>query len=449
MAIASSHHHHHHHQHSIGSAGHAVGQEQRSHAQWSSSQQNHHASMLRRNSVISTSSLSSVDDESVYEAEVIHDEDSLDSIQYIDPHASEKDDSAKLCPMTTTTTVVGHAAPEVDGWTTQSAEHARASQATHDNASDRNSLVLGSPPGGSIFRGIDYSEYTYDLGWTAASRIHSRNSSLFRPPTVNLANAPVGVFGSPGFGSPGFLAQHIAAHVALSRTEDDGNGVNSAYGVVDDDFDGQEVLTQSGPSLPLGSKPVAIAGSALENDSRDILIPTEEECLPATSKAPVTSIGPFYNPGLSTEDEPYADTDMATLIDYASPRVPPFPSAAEAEELLYSRMSAQSRAAIAKLMRGRSSAGMRPGRFRPPISQNMGYGAIQRHPFYYAPSRSSSNARSVLSEPGATAPPAYRRLNRTLYGEFGDDDITFWDSLKSFILAECCFCVGSGREDES
>ncbi|KAK9238040.1 hypothetical protein V1525DRAFT_127212 [Lipomyces kononenkoae] len=428
-------------QQSRGLGGHAVGHEQR-HSQRSSQ---NHASMLRHNSAISTSSLSSIDDESVYEAEVILDEDSLERLQYIDPNAAEKDDSGKLC-LTTTNGSVGHPAPEVDGCAAQLAENPRTSRTAHDNAGDRNSLVLGSPPSGSMFRGIDYSEYTYDLGWTAASRIHSRNSSLFRTPTVNFANAPAGAFGSPGFGSPGFLAQHMAALEAVSRTEGNGSEVTSACGV--DDL-GEEVVTQSTPLLPPSSEPITIVGRAIENSAGDISIPAEEEGLPTTGTSPVASIAPLYHPGISAEGEAYADTDMATLIDYASPRVPPFPSAAEAEELLYSRMSPQSRAAIAKLMRGRSSAGMRPHRFRPPISQNLGYGAIQRHPFYYAPSRSSSNARSVRSEPGATTQPAYRRLNRTLYGELGDDDIGFWDSLKSFFLAECCFCVGSARDDES
>ncbi|KAK9487919.1 hypothetical protein V1527DRAFT_458858 [Lipomyces starkeyi] len=442
MAIAS-----HHHQYNRGrrgdlhpTAGHAADDEFHQ-GQWSSQ---HRGAVLRRNSFLSTSSLSSVDDESVYEAEVFFDEDSLDRIQYIDPHAVDKDDSSKLYPTTTNGTVAAsttiHPPPEDDGSAPTQANNPCARRNAPEYASNRNSLVLGSPSSGNLFRGIDYSEYTYDLGWTAASRIHSRNSSLFRTQSVNFANASPRAFGSPGFGSPGFLAQHIAANEAESLSVENGNPESSAGRV--DDVD--EVVTENAPLLDPSSEPITIVGTAADNGTTELILPTESEGLPAFGTSPITTF--LSHPCLSEDGEQYPDTDLATLIDYASPRVAPFPSTAEAEELLYSRMSPQSRAALSKLMRGRHSAGPRPPRFRPPISQNMGYGAIQRHPFYYAPSRSSSNARSVMSEPGATPQPAYRRLNRTLHGEFGDDDIGFWDSLKSFFLTECCCCLEAARE---
>ncbi|KAK9373275.1 uncharacterized protein V1513DRAFT_432953 [Lipomyces chichibuensis] len=439
MAIAS-----HHSQYSRGrstdplpTAGHAADNEFHQ-GQWSSQ---HRAAVLRRNSFLSTSSLSSVDDESVYEAEVFFDEDSLDRIQYIDPHAVDKDDSSKLYTTTTNGSVAAstaiHPPPEDDGTL---ANNPCARRIAPEYASNRNSLVLGSPSSGNLFRGIDYSEYTYDLGWTAASRIHSRNSSLFQTQSINFANASPRAFGSPGFGSPGFLAQHIAENEAESLRVENGNAESSTLRV--DDVD--EVVTENAPLLNPSSEPITIAGSGAENGHTETILPTESEGLPVLGTSPMMNF--LAHPCMSEDGEQYPDTDLATLIDYASPRVAPFPSTAEAEELLYSRMSPQSRAALSKLMRGRHSTGPRPPRFRPPISQNMGYGAIQRHPFYYAPSRSSSNARSVMSEPGATPQPAYRRLNRTLHGEFGNDDIGFWDSLKSFVLTECCFCLEAARD---
>ncbi|KAK9494868.1 hypothetical protein V1508DRAFT_411238 [Lipomyces doorenjongii] len=444
MAIAS-----HQHQCSRGrngdrlaTAGHAADHEFHQ-GQWSSQ---HRGPVLRRNSFLSTSSRSSVDDESVYEAEVFFDEDSLDRVQYIDAHAVEKDDSSKLYPATTNGSVAAstaiHPPPEDDGSAPTLANNPCSRRTAPEVASNRNSLVLGSPSSGNLFRGIDYSEYTYDLGWTAASRIHSRNSSLFQTHSVNFANASPRAFGSPGFGSPGFLAQHIAANEAESLREENGNTESSARRV--DDV--EEVLTENAPLLDSSSEPITIVGTAAESGTMEIIRPTESEGLPAFGTSPIMAF--LSHPCMSEDGGQYPDTDLATLIDYASPRVPPFPSTAEAEELLYSRMSPQSRAALLKLMRGRNSSGPRPPRFRPPISQNMGYGAIQRHPFYYAPSRSSSNARSVMSEPGATPQPAYRRLNRTLHGEFGGDDIGFWDSVKSFFLTECCLCLEPERDQQ-
>ncbi|KAK9321449.1 hypothetical protein V1517DRAFT_326381 [Lipomyces orientalis] len=408
-------------------------------------------SALRRSSVISTSSSSSssllsVDDASVYEAEVFVDEDSIDRIQYIDPHALDKDDSSKLFPTVTNASVAAstavHAPAEDDGSTPHLPDNPGASRNAPEPGSNRNSLVLGSPSSGNVFRGIDYSEYTYDLGWTAASRVHSRNSSLFQARSVNFANASPGAFGSPGFGSPGFLAQHIAALETASVMEENENIETSVPAA--DELD-EDIVAEIAPLLEPSSEPIAFVGSAAKSTNAEVSVPIEGDGSLAFGTSPITSSS-FTHPAMSADEEQYADTDLATLIDYASPRVPPFPSTAEAEELLYSRMSPQSRAALTKLMRGRHSGGLRPPRFRPPISQNMGYGAIQRHPFYYAPSRSSSNARSVMSEPGATAQPAYRRLNRTLHGEFGDDDIGFWDSLKSFFLTECCFCSDAARD---
>ncbi|KAK9244941.1 hypothetical protein V1506DRAFT_539754 [Lipomyces tetrasporus] len=443
MAIAS------HHLHSRGRSG--VSLAAAAHAADHQLRQSQRSG-LRRSSVISTSSSSSssllsVDDASVYEAEVFVDEDSIDRIQYIDPHALDKDDSSKLFPTVTNASVAAstavHAPAEDDGCAPHPPDNPGASRnALPEPGSNRNSLVLGSPSSGNMFRGIDYSEYTYDLGWTAASRVHSRNSSLFQTRSVNFANASPGAFGSPGFGSPGFLAQHIAANDAASVMEENENAETSAP--VAEELD-EDIVTEIATLLEPSSEPIAFVGSAAKNSNAEVPLPIDGDSSLAFGTSPITSSS-FAHRAMSAHDEQYADADLATLIDYASPRVPPFPSTAEAEELLYSRMSPQSRSALAKLMRGRNSGGLRPPRFRPPISQNMGYGAIQRHPFYYAPSRSSSNARSVMSEPGATAQPAYRRLNRTLHGEFGDDDIGFWDSLKSFFLTECCFCTEAVRE---
>ncbi|KAK9465427.1 hypothetical protein V1512DRAFT_292462 [Lipomyces arxii] len=417
-------------------------------------------SAIRRASVVSSSSSSSSlssSGSSVYEAEVFIDVDALDGINYDRPML-DKDESGKLYPATTN----GSISQRIEEDTQQQQQQQQVSHQHHSSeqrtgrTSNRNSLIIGSPSSGSMFRSVDYSEYTYDLGWTAASRVHSRNSSVFQlpPPGATLQNASPGAFGSPGFGSPGFLASRHgmrpSSTIEVSNRRfhegmddgDDEEDVEPRSSLDSNEPDDQE---DSPSLLRFNARLIDVdAGSMASNLQHE---PQEGDYLPThvagTSPYSATS---FININAPADSEHYrdmTDTDLASLIDYASPRVPPFPSTAEAEELLYSRMSSQSRAALAKLLHGRNPAVPRPPRFRPPISQNMGYGAIQRHPFYYAPSRSSSNGRSVQSEPEATSAPAYRQLNRNLVGELGENDVGFWESMKSFFVSECCFCFAS------
>ncbi|KAK7205146.1 hypothetical protein BZA70DRAFT_279177 [Myxozyma melibiosi] len=466
---------------------------------------------MRRSSISdsdSSDSSFSSDEASIYEAEVFVDIDPADALSYID-HLPDKDEASKLYPAVTNGSYVAQTPAEDttnDAASTRShrplslyggfassivvaANHhdptLQSSANSNNNnttttttinstaavggaighghggipRSNRNSIVFGSQSSNGAFRSIDYSEYTYDLGWTAASRIHSRTSSVFQmpPPQTNPGQTFVG---SPGFASPGFLATRgalggdgasIVSHIdnidAQSALYEE---ANAAVGdaVVDA---GEEVASAS------TSQPVDIAGAAAAESNA---VEHPGDAYSAAHLDDIASSPPvsFVNITCSADGVcNYPDTDLATLIDYASPRVPPFPSTAEAEELLYSRMSAQSRAALHKLMHGRNPSVPRPPRFRPPISQNMGYGAISRHPFYHS-SRSSSNARSIDSQNGllsrqpSRAPePSYtRRIFRdaTNSGEFGGEDIGFWESFRSFVVAECCFCFIGETEPE-
>ncbi|KAK9378405.1 uncharacterized protein V2V93DRAFT_376116 [Kockiozyma suomiensis] len=444
---------------------------------------------LRRSSAISSddsdSSFSSSDEASIYQAEVYIDLDASDSLSYVD-HLPDKDETSKLYPANTNGSYINHIAPDESEATSIRSQrrHSVQNSATgiiinsganaqsfpssnngtntghstaavgsalrhgHGDPRNRNSIVLGSPSSGNMFRSIDYSEYTYDLGWTAASRVHSRTSSVFQMPAPQVG-AGQNFVGSPGFASPAFLASR-------GVVSGDGDSIVSHL----DNFDAQSAsVVANDDEVPAssGAQPITIAGSPprggeVVETSEDAHMTTPLHIDDLAASPPVS----FVNITCSADGVcDYPDTDLATLIDYASPRVPPFPSTAEAEELLYTRMSAQSRAALHKLMHGRNPSVPRPPRFRPPISQNMGYGAISRHPFYHS-SRSSSNARSIDSQSGrlsrqpSRAPePAYRRRamrDANNAGEFGSEDLGFWESFKSFFVSEFCFCFTSGCE---
>ncbi|KAK9450123.1 uncharacterized protein V1518DRAFT_371859 [Limtongia smithiae] len=408
---------------------------------------------MRRVSVISSSSSSSSyssDDASVYEAELFIDDQSIVDAAAFDTHALGKDDTSKLFPTTTngsvatTTTAYTHARSSIDGsrhpapsaaiavpgaGTDDASSAAHAESCTSHGNGNGTLLAGGGSPtiSTSLPRNIDYSEYTYDLGWTAATRMHSRNSSLAQPvyaPSV-----------AEGFASPNFVAARAAA----------ANDTDSIVSQVRIDGSPHVVAAAAAAMTAAAGVPTAddydIYGSDFKDASGDIL-----SCSPNS----------LVQPSMEAMSE-YADSaDLASLIDYASPRVPPFPSTAEAEELLYSRMPAHSRAALHKLMHGRNPSVPRPPRFRPPISQNMGYGAIQRHPFYHASTRSGSRSSSMahsahsVDQPRRMSQPAYRRLHRSLGGGGNDefeDNVGLWESLRSFFLAEFCFCCESSEDE--
>ncbi|KAK9473559.1 uncharacterized protein V1510DRAFT_414363 [Dipodascopsis tothii] len=98
----------------------------------------------------------------------------------------------------------------------------------------------------------------------------------------------------------------------------------------------------------------------------------------------------------------------------------PFPSTAESEQLLMSKMDGKSRAALVALLR-RNPNLPRPPRFRPPVSQNMGYGAIQRHPFYGGRRYGASEGPRYRA--AAAAPPP-----------------SFWAGVRAQARAVCLGC---------
>ncbi|KAK9476242.1 hypothetical protein V1514DRAFT_285760 [Lipomyces japonicus] len=446
------HHHHHHHHHYLHHHDHDHDHDHHNHdrtrkvrCRSSSLSSLSSASSLRSSSSLISSSSSRADASSVYEAEVLVDDDLIQALHYNDlQHQQQQQQQQTLIDKDDNKSLYA----TLTNRTTETSRHVRGSSV----------WALGSPSSSNsaVLRNIDYSEYTYDLGWTAASRIHSRNSSLFQVqhyPILNAANAsPNTMFGSPGFASPGFLAAHT---VAIAEGQDDAISVLdvsssssavTADDAADDDHEQTRLLTGSEVAAGPSSEPMTITNN---DDSTAQLLLTG--FVPAMAGSPGSG---FMQATTSMDGGRYADTDLASLIDYASPRVAPFPSTAEAEELLYSRMSPKSRVALSKLMNGRNNPAMpRPHRFRPPISQNMGYGAIQRHPFYRATPLQdghASVATGVVVEPSPTPQPAYARLNQTLTGrDFEANEIGFFESLKAFFLTECFFCFASSTEAEA
>ncbi|KAK9463829.1 uncharacterized protein V1516DRAFT_645637 [Lipomyces oligophaga] len=399
----------------------------------------------------SDSSVYSTDssDASVYEAEVFVDGlDQNDPTEYVDHILPEKEEK----PYPQSNVSARQRSISQSNMPPPTTPH-------HNQARNRTSVVFGSPSSTSGWRNIDYADYTYDLGWTAASRVHSRNSSVFIPPRPSTPTAQTGhqfqIPISPGFASPVFLATpsvDASAEDSYRALLDPSNP-----SVLADDIDIIPPIHQYAADYEYaddGASGEAVAASTADISSFVNIPPLSSSPAPSSF---INALGETHSSSVY-----HGETDLATLIDYASPRVPPFPSTAEAEELLYSRMSAQSRAALHKLMHGRGNPSIpRPPRFRPPISQNMGYGAIQRHPFYHAVSSSEaassrasrSSSRGTDYQPRRAILPSYRgRCGGTSFGRscvaFGDeDDIGFWQSFKSFFLAEFCFCCVDSPEE--
>ncbi|KAK9455237.1 hypothetical protein V1511DRAFT_499856 [Dipodascopsis uninucleata] len=401
---------------------------------------------MRHRSIISSSSssssLSSLDG-AVYEAEVYLDSNEVDHVRYQSSNVVDIDETSKLYAATSNGSIHppddDHHHRHTTDMPYTDVNRDIMSRAAYNNSN--RDIPVGSPSSATYLRGIDYSEYTYDLGWTAASRIHSRNSTLpSQQQTTSLANVSPGMFGTPGFNSPSFLAAHAASRgldsedaddliSALERHQREQEFLDQGDIGENDDDDNEYLEDEENDDFHTEqtvSRSVAVeyyadreAVGVASNKNAKIRHATVSATSPPLSSSPQSLAG--YSISESISDMPY-------LIDYASPRVPPFPSTSEAEELLYSRMSPKSRAALAKLMHGRGSrrGGSRPPRFRPPISQNMGYGAIQRHPFYYAPSSSSrSISESLVTAPDARQQPVYQNLRLRNNGQFEDDGNTF------------------------